>query len=67
MSGTVQKIVECIRDGKIIAAYKLGYGLTLGPSAPPDLIKEAKKSLIMEGHVKPPFDFSGISFRVLDA
>ncbi|HEY5328288.1 MAG TPA: hypothetical protein VIJ79_00245 [Acidobacteriaceae bacterium] len=52
---------------KVFAAYPLAYGLTSGASAPPDLIQEAKESLIMEGHVKPPFDFSGITFRVLDA
>ena len=67
MSGTVMKIVECIRNGKVFAAYPLAYGLTLGPSATPDLIREAKECLIREGHVKPPFDFTGISFRVLDA
>jgi len=67
MSGTVRKVVECIRDGKVFAAYPLAYALTQKPTAPPDLIQEAKENLLREGHVAPPFDFSGISFRVIDA
>lgn len=66
MSGVVTKIVDCIRDGTVIASYPLSYGVTLGPSAPPDLIKEARESLIYQGLVKPPFDFSRISFRIRD-
>ena len=46
MSGMVTKIVECVRNGEVIASYPLSYGKTLGPSAPPStgaLIEEAKK------------------------
>jgi len=64
MSGIVRKIVDCLRDGKVIASYPLSYAVTIGPSTPPDLIKEAKESLIHQGLVKPPFDFTGIEFRV---
>jgi hypothetical protein len=35
MSGMVTKIVECVRNGEVIASYPLSYGKTLGPSAPP--------------------------------
>jgi hypothetical protein len=67
MPGTVRKIVECIRDGKVIARYDLAYGLTLGPSGQPDLIKEAQETLKTDGTIKPPFDLTGISYRILDA
>jgi hypothetical protein len=66
MSGMVRKIVDCLRDGKVIASYSLSYAVTLGPSAPPDLIKEAKENLIRQGLVNPPFDFTGIEFRIRD-
>ena len=69
MTGTIRKIVECVRDsdGQVFASYPLSYRLTLGPSAPPDMIKEAKDCLISDGFVNPPFDFRGISFRIRDA
>lgn len=51
----------------MIAAYPLSYPLTLGPLAPPDLIKEAREQLINDGFVNPPFDFVGIDFRIRDA
>jgi hypothetical protein len=66
MSGTVTKIVDCVRNGEVIASYRLGYGITLGPSTPPDLIGEAKENLINQGLIKPPFDFEGIKFRIRD-
>jgi hypothetical protein len=69
MSGMVTKIVECVRNGEVIASYPLSYGKTLGPSAPPStgaLIEEAKKNLINEGIVKPPFDFTEIEFKIWD-
>jgi hypothetical protein len=66
MSGTVTKIVDCLRNGEVIASYPLSYGITLGPSAQPDLIKEARESLVNQGLVKPPFDFTGIEFRIRD-
>ncbi len=58
------KIVDCVRNGEVIASYRLGCGITLGPSTPPDLIREAKESLINQGLVKPPFDFAGIEFKI---
>jgi hypothetical protein len=66
MSGVVKKIVDCIRNGKVIASYHLAYGITLGPSSPPDLIAAAKDNLINDGFVKPPFDFTGLEFRIRD-
>ena len=66
MSGTVTKIVDCVRNGEVIASCPLSYGITLGPSAQPDLIKEAKESLINQGLVKPSFDFTGIEFKIRD-
>ena len=69
MSGLVTKIVECVRNGEVIAAYPLSYGITLGRSSPPSsgaLIEEAKTNLINQGFVKPPFDFSGIEFKIRD-
>ena len=66
MSSVVKKTVDCVRDGKVIASYRLSYGVTIGPSAPPDLIKEARDTLINQGLVKPPFDFTGISFKIRD-
>jgi hypothetical protein len=65
--GTVTKTVDCQRGGKVIASYRLSYGITLGPSTPPDLINGAdgaKESLINDGFVKPPFDFTGWDFIV---
>ncbi len=61
---TTQKIVDCIRNGQVIASYKLGYETTIGPSATPDLIATAKENLINEELVKPPFDWSGIDFKI---
>jgi len=66
MSGVVKKIVDCVRSGTVIASYPLSYAVTIGPLAPPDLIKEARESLIIQGLVKPPFDFTGIDFRIRD-
>lgn len=57
MSGMVTKIVECVRNGEVIASYPLSYGKTMGPSAPPStgvLIQGAKQNLINEGFVKTP-------------
>jgi hypothetical protein len=68
--GTVTKIVDCMRGGKVIVSYSLSYGITLGPSSPPDLINGAagaKESLINDGWVKPPFDFTGWNFSVRDS
>lgn len=49
MRGVVTKIVDCIRNGEVIASYTLSYGITLGLSAPPSrekLIEDAKRNLI---------------------
>jgi hypothetical protein len=65
MVGTVTKIVDCLNGGKMIASY-LTYAILVVPSDPPDLIKEAKESFILQGIVKPPFYFTGIKFRIRD-
>ncbi len=67
MSSTIKKIVECTRDGKLLAAVPLAYGHSMGSSVPPDLIKEAKEALTTMGLVTPPFDFTGISYCIRDA
>lgn len=66
MSGMIYKTVDCLRNGELIASYPLSYAITIVPSVPPDLIEEAKASLIHEGVIKPPFDFSGMAFRIRD-
>jgi hypothetical protein len=68
-SGMVTKIVDCIRGGQVIASYTFRYAITQGPSSPPSreaLIDEAKANLSNELIVKPPFDFSGIEFKIRD-
>jgi hypothetical protein len=62
----VKKIVDCLRGGQVIGSYPLTYVITDVPSDPPDLIKEARDSLILEGVIKPPFDFAGIEYRIRD-
>ena len=59
--------MDCIRGGQVVASYPLAYGLTAAPPPPPDLIATARESLILEGHVKPPFDFTGFEFRIRNA
>ncbi len=57
--------VDCIRDGKVIASYDFGFGVTVGPSALPaqeGLIDDAKNNLVSMGLAKPPF--AGITFKV---
>jgi hypothetical protein len=57
--------VNCRKDGKIIASYELGYGITLGLSAAPtrqQAIEEAKVNLSNERIAIPPF--AGIEFDV---
>jgi hypothetical protein len=67
MSRTARKVVECIRDGKVIARYELAYGQTQGPSGQPDLIKEAQEMLKTDGTIKPPFNLTGITYRIRNA
>jgi hypothetical protein len=65
MSEPKTAVVECIRDGRVIATYSLGIPKTAGPSSPPskaEIEKEAKLSLSNEGLASPPFE--GITFKV---
>ena len=67
MSGLVMKVVDCVRNGEVIASYPLPSPITLGPSSPPstgELIEIAQRNLIDQGLVKPPFDFTGIEFKI---
>jgi hypothetical protein len=66
MRGTVLEIVDCICNGKVIKSYEFGYGRTIAPTSPPDLIKAAKDQLTRDGLVTPPFDFAGIDFKIRD-
>jgi hypothetical protein len=66
MSGVVPVIVNCRRDGKLIASYPMGYGETAGPSAPPShesFINEAKTALTNDGLARPPY--TGIQFEIV--
>ena len=66
MSDIVPVVVNCRRDGKLLAAYQLGYAVTLGPSALPSretFISEAKMNLTNQGLAFPPY--TGIQFEVV--
>jgi hypothetical protein len=67
MNDLVTKIVDCMRDGKVIASYPLSWARTRGPSPPPPrkkLIDEAKSNLSVERKAAPPFE--GITFEIRD-
>ena len=58
-------IVECWKDGEILAAYPFAIPPTLGaPTAfdPEELVAEAKANLTSEGKALPPFQ--GIEFKI---
>lgn len=66
MSSVVPVTVECRLNGKLIKTYDgMGYGRTLGPSAPPpdeSFINEAKNALTNDGLARPPY--AGFQFKV---
>ena len=66
MNDLVTKIVDCVRDGEVIASYPFSWARTLGPSSPPpkELIDEAKSNLSIERKAAPPFE--GITFEIRD-
>jgi len=60
-----QAIVECVRDGEVIAAYEFGIPESIGPTTPPShasLVEEAKVNLSNHRLAAPPWE--GITFRV---
>jgi hypothetical protein len=65
--GDANVIVECLRDGKVIASYPFLCPGTADRSATPDkaaLIEEAKEKLVEQGFVRPPFGYKGIEFKI---
>jgi len=66
MLDVVPAIIHCLRGGKLIKSYEMGYGETLRPSVPPSdesFINEAKSALTTDGLARPPY--AGIQFRVV--